>query len=175
MVWDSGSYGIEGSSEGDPKTTIKDNVTLSAIPLNNPDIGSHPRKQSCDASVDKAAEPREDNAFKVPTRKVIIEPAMTMFYLFYMTSISLSNQYIYHAIGERHNLTAILDAERSEGNGTLGGGCGKLDLDKNSTGYRTQQQVQAETSRYNLYMSLVTDIPSFVLILFFGNIAYQYF
>ena len=50
-----------------------------------------------------------------------------------------------------------------------GGRCGSASDNTNSTAYRLQQRTQAEAARFNLYMDIVTDVPGFVVLLFFGK------
>lgn len=121
--------------------------------------------------------PEDQNEIKLPTRTIIIEPVMMMLFMFHMSTIMLLNsQYIYYAIGEKYNLTALLEAEKAnKGNisdtppGEGGGGvCGSSSETSNSTAYITQQEAQAEAAMFNFYLDLVSDVPGFFLLLFFG-------
>ena len=131
---------------------------------------SQPKENEASQSPGGDAE-NSSHPYRVMSRAVIIEPALTMAFMFQVCSYTLINQYTYYAIGERHNLSAVLEAGAAGRNNTTGGGgrgrCGAGMM--NSTAYDLQQQVQAETARFNLYMDLVTDIPGFVVILFFGE------
>lgn len=98
-------------------------------------------------------------------RKIMIEPALAMAFMFQIASYSLTSQYTYYAIGERHNLSQLLRGN----NDTEGSLCGVNPEDRiNSSGYEAQQKAQAETARFNFYMDVVTDVPGFVILLFFG-------
>ena len=103
---------------------------------------------------------------------IVIEPAMVLAFTFEISFIGLLSQYIYHAVGEKYNLTAVIEAEK--GNMTGGGGgesgsCGDDGQDKNSTVYDIQQRTQAESAIFILYLEVITGLPGFFFILFFGK------
>ena len=111
-----------------------------------------------------------------PTAKrcwnIVIEPAMILATTYEISFIGLMTQYVYHAIGEKYNLTAVIEAEK--GNMTGGGGgesgsCGDDEQDKNSTVYDIQQRTQAESAIFILYLEVITGLPGFFFILFFGK------
>ena len=55
-----------------------------------------------------------------------------------------------------------------------GGRCGLAADNTNSTAYRLQQLTQAEAARFQLYMDIVTNVPGFVVLLFFGKLIFQF-
>ena len=115
------------------------------------------------------------NNVQLPVRRcwnIIIEPSMILALTFEISFISLLGQYVYFAVGEKHNLTAVIEAEK--GNMTGGGGgesgsCGDDGQDKNSTVYDIQQRTQAESAIFILYLEVIIGLPGFFFVLFFGK------
>lgn len=106
------------------------------------------------------------------SRKIIIEPAVILIYMFHIPQGMLSGQYHYYAIGEKYNLSAWLANGDDSFNNSTGnppsGSCGGISP-HNSTAYNLQQRAQAETSIFHFYMDLCNDIPSIIILLFFGR------
>ena len=103
---------------------------------------------------------------------IVIEPAMVLAFTFEISFIGLLSQYIYHAVGEKYNLTAVIEAEKGNmtgGRGGESGSCGDDGQDKNSTVYDIQQRTQAESAIFILYLEVITGLPGFFFILFFGK------
>ena len=103
---------------------------------------------------------------------IVIEPAMVLAFTFEISFIGLLSQYIYNAVGEKYNLTAVIEAEKGNmtgGGGGEGGSCRDDGQDKNSTVYDIQQRTQAESAIFILYIEVITGLPGFFFILFFGK------
>lgn len=103
-------------------------------------------------------------------RKVIIEPAMALFFMFHAGSFSLYGQYVYYAIGEKYNLTSKLAESNSGNNTTLDQGpCGSA-VDGNSDAYKLQQRVQAESATFTIILDISGAVPMLISTLFSGTL-----
>ena len=167
MGWGRENYGFEGApdelAQGEGKV---DSIKLEAFSYDNglPATTRPPAESAPAERVDDSDIP----AFQT-TRRIIIEPSMIFGFMIHVSNYMLISQYVYYAIGEKYNLTAVMAAESNHGNGSGGKGCGGMEMNKSSVAYILQQKAQAESARFNLYIDIVTDVPGFIVILFFGR------
>ena len=148
-------------------------VTLSSVRVAT--LGGSEGDQDGETSKESKAQELTEQELpsNFPTRKIIIEPAIMLIYMFHISSFSLSGQYTYYAFGEKYNLSAVIEAEREQNNGSSGGGsrC-TTSGSENSTAYDLQQKAQAENAQFNIYMDLISDIPGFFMLLVYGKYSF---
>ena len=146
-----------------------DNFTSSKTTITDKEVLEHNGDEIC-------GEPNKKHRTRLrvlwPNRKIIIEPAFALFYAFHISSLSLTSQYTYYAIGERYNLSAYNMGQNSSSEEECKTGVG---AQRNSTYYHLQQKAQAETARFNMYIDLMTEIPGLFVMMFMGKCIHNEF
>ena len=128
--------------------------------------------QTRSTNVGDSAPCNDINRSTIRCWNVIIEPTMILGMICELSFTSLLSQYLYFAIGERSNLTAVIEAEKGNMTGGWDGEneqCREGEREPNSTAYHLQQQTQAESAIFLLYLELITGLPGFFVILFYGK------
>ena len=171
MVWGSQNYGFTGTQDEFTFTNVK-LQRFSSETGGTIQNTENPPDKTLEDTDDKVEGDDDDGPTFRTSRRMIIEPSLIVAFMMHMANYSLISQYLYYAIGEKYNLTAIMAGEADK-NGTGGGegdpGCGGIEQNKNSTAYVLQQKTQAEAARFSLYIDIVTDVPGFITMLFFGE------
>ncbi|CAH1792034.1 unnamed protein product [Owenia fusiformis] len=112
--------------------------------------------------------PEDDNdastSLTKPRRLIIIEPVVLLYFMAYVPMIPLTEQYLYYKVGQLHNYTM---GEYNAGNASE---CGGL-VNKSDPAYILLQTVQAESSMFLLYFTLVQTVPALFTTIFFGALS----
>ncbi|CAH1776899.1 unnamed protein product [Owenia fusiformis] len=107
---------------------------------------------------DDPTQTESDSHIKIPKRTIIIEPVLILFALSMPTSI-INKQFMYSKIGAGYNYTY------------LGNGSACDSVNQTGPGYLMEQKVQAETSQWEMYISLAYTIPALLSSLFIGALS----
>ena len=119
----------------------------------------------------EAAEPKQNARIEVnshPTdrtanlRNVNVEPVLVLYFLAFVPSRMLIDQFLYTMISEEHNVTSIVRLEHNETHCTV---------NKSDTHFIEHEIIQDEASRWAMYLKFVQCIPSMVNALVCGTIS----
>lgn len=111
------------------------------------------------------SESTEDAYIRKPTRKIIIEPILVIFMFVTFPMALLSQQYIVNVItqSKMHEKGWINITDWNE----TGSHC----VNQSAESYIFQQEVQADASQFNIFMSLAAGVPSLFTTIFLGGLS----
>ena len=96
----------------------------------------------------------EDESANVKApRLIVVEPVLTLYFVVLISAAPLINQWVYSEVA------ALKGFDYSYNGGNGGGECGDVTQDSNDTRFLLQQEVQATTAQWMVYMDLAEVIP----------------